>query len=63
MLLEGAAVVRFANGFVDAFKKKKDFVLVAIYMYSIGKIVFYHLFQTENSDKVCRALCASKPNH
>ncbi|KAH9957932.1 hypothetical protein BC827DRAFT_629998 [Russula dissimulans] len=43
MFLTGAAVVRFANTFLDAFKK--NFVLFAIYVWEKGKVTRYTLFQ------------------
>jgi hypothetical protein len=36
MMLQGASVVRFANTKLDAYKKKKNFVFVAIYIDSSG---------------------------
>jgi hypothetical protein len=59
ILFQGAAVVRFANGFLDAFKSKKDFVLTVILMSEEG-FVIYQLFQKENSREVSRVLCANR---
>ena len=53
MLLTGAAVVRFANGFLDTFMKNKDFVLFAMYIWSNGKVTRFSLFQEPNKQKVC----------
>jgi len=38
MLLSGAAIVRFANKFLDRFKADKNFVLFAIYILYITKL-------------------------
>ncbi len=53
MLLSGAAVVCFANKFLDGFKAAKNFVLFAIYIWEDGKVGHYSLFQDRNSPKVC----------
>jgi hypothetical protein len=45
MLLQGSAVVRFANTFIEAFKPEKNFVLVAIYIDNQGEVKFYIIFQ------------------
>lgn len=52
MLLSGAAVVRFANKFLDRFKAAKNFVLFAIYIWDDGKVNWYSLFQEWNGTKV-----------
>jgi hypothetical protein len=53
MLLQSSAVVRFANMFLDAFKLKKNFVLVAIYINDRGGVFLYTLFQrSSNSTQV-----------
>ncbi|KIY53172.1 hypothetical protein FISHEDRAFT_69034 [Fistulina hepatica ATCC 64428] len=52
MLLEGSAIVRFANGFVDAFKLKKNFILVAFYIRGQGEVNRFLLFQNENGHEV-----------
>jgi hypothetical protein len=46
MLLQGAAIVRFANAFLDEFKEKKDFVLIAIFIKDNGMAIRHTLFQT-----------------
>jgi hypothetical protein len=60
MILQGTAIVRFVNNFLDAFKSKKDFVLVAIYIHNgrTGgrKLDLYYLFQPEDVSKVCYTL-------
>jgi len=56
MLLTGAAVVRFANKFLDTFKKKKDFVLFAMYIWDSGKVTRYTLFQEPEESSVCWTL-------
>jgi hypothetical protein len=53
MLLTGAAIVRFANGFLDAFMVAKNFVLFAIYIWDNGKVSRYSLFQEPNNPEVC----------
>jgi len=59
MLLQGAAVVRFANTFLNAFKTK-HFVLVAIYVRENGRATRYCLFQRQNGRAVpvCHGGCA-----
>jgi len=52
MLLMGAAVVRFANKFLDAFMKNKNFVLCAIYIWDSGRVTRYSLFQEPNNPEV-----------
>jgi hypothetical protein len=56
MLLAGAAVVRFANGFLESFQAK-DFVLVAIMFWDYDRATRYTLFQQENHKAVC-CFCA-----
>ena len=51
MLLQGAAVIRFANIFLSA----KEFVLVAFFIHADGKVTHYTLFQG-NDHVVCSAL-------
>jgi len=50
MLLTGAAVVRFANKFLERFAGK--FVLFAIYIWDNGDVTRYSLFQEPNDKKV-----------
>ena len=52
MLLEGAAIVRFANTFLAAFKAKKDFILVAVFVWHDGTAFRYSLFQQQHDDAV-----------
>jgi len=52
MLLEGAAIVRFANTFLDAFKAKKDFILVSVFVWDDGMASRYFLFQQQHDDAV-----------
>ncbi|KAL0948189.1 hypothetical protein HGRIS_010799 [Hohenbuehelia grisea] len=52
MLLSGAAIVRFANGFLDAFKQERDFVLITIYIRETGEVDWYTLFQIRNESNV-----------
>ena len=56
MLLEGAAIVRFANTFLDAFKAKKDFILVVIFVWDDGQVSRCSLFQQQHDNAV---RCAS----
>jgi hypothetical protein len=49
MMLQGASVVRFANSKLDAYKEKKNFVFVAIYIDSSRKADRYLLYQDENA--------------
>lgn len=65
MLLEGAAVVRFANKFLSQFNKKHEFVLVAMFFRGDGKVSNYALFEPpgrtvgipkSNHNKVCCTL-------
>jgi hypothetical protein len=60
MLLTGAAIVRFANRFLDTFMAKEDFVLLAIYIRDNGKVSRYSLFQVLNNPVVCWALYITK---
>jgi hypothetical protein len=53
MLLTGAAIVRFANGFLDTFMVAKKFVLFAIYIWDSGKVSRHSLFQEPNDPEVC----------
>ena len=53
MLVQGAAIVRFANIFLNTFKAKKSFVLVAIYVYDDGRATRNSLFQQQNDRTVC----------
>ncbi|KAL4257701.1 hypothetical protein AB1N83_010080 [Pleurotus pulmonarius] len=52
MLLCGASVVRFANGFIDPFKHQKNFVLAAIYIGQTGIVQWHTLYQNNNQTKV-----------
>jgi len=56
MILTGAAVVRFANNFLKAFEKKKNFVLCALFIYDEGSATRYTLFQKQNDQVVCCVL-------
>ena len=53
MLVTGAAVVRFANGFLDRFMMDKNFVLCAMYIWGNGKVTRYSLFQDPYNPEVC----------
>jgi hypothetical protein len=52
ILLQGAAIVRFANKFLDKFMENEDFVLCAIYIWDHGKATRYSLFQKSNNPEV-----------
>jgi len=54
LMLQGASIVRFANTFLDAYKKEKDFIFVAIYISNTGMMDRYVLYQNKGSKKVCR---------
>jgi hypothetical protein len=60
MLVTGAAIVRFANRFLDAFMVDKNFVLFAIYIWDDGRVTRYSLFQEPNNPEVCWALYITK---
>jgi len=53
MLLLGAAIVRFANRFLETFMTNEDFVLFAIYIWDNGEVTRYSLFQEPNNPEVC----------
>ena len=59
MLLQAAAIVRFANTFLKAYKEK-DFVLAVILIYADGSATRYALFQQKNSRVVCCCLFMNK---
>jgi hypothetical protein len=50
LMLQGASVVRFANTKLDAFKKEKNFVFVAIYIGYNGQVERYLLYQNVKKD-------------
>ena len=52
LLLQGAFVVRFANGFLDAYKKKKSFAFVTIFITAEGMAVRHILYQAMDSREV-----------
>ena len=49
-MLQGASVVRFANTKLDAYKKEKSFVFVAIFISATGLVERYFLYQNEKKD-------------
>jgi hypothetical protein len=53
MLLMGAAVVRFANKFLNAFQNEQNFVLCALFIHEDGEVIRYTLFQEQNNPAVC----------
>ena len=52
VILQGASVVRFANTFLDAYKKERNFIYVAIFISDIGQVDRYLLYQKEGSRRV-----------
>ena len=52
MLLQGSSIVRFANMLLDAFKDKKNFVLVCTYYWCDWDVSRYLLFQKQDETKV-----------
>jgi hypothetical protein len=56
MLLTGASIVRFANKFLNAFCREKNFVLCAIFIKDDGFATRYSLYQQQNDCRVCCAL-------
>ena len=52
-MLQGASIVRFANAHLDAYKKEKTFVFVAIFITATGQAIRYFLFQKKDSRVVC----------
>jgi hypothetical protein len=53
MLLMGAAVVRFANKFLDAYKNMQNFALCAMFIHDDGEVSHFTLFQDQNNKAVC----------
>ncbi|KAF8480135.1 hypothetical protein DFH94DRAFT_692479 [Russula ochroleuca] len=47
------SIVRFANTFLDTYKKERNFVFVAIFIGDIGLADRYVLYQNEGSQEVC----------
>jgi hypothetical protein len=52
----GTAVVRFANNFLKAFQKEKNFVLCTLFIYDNGDATRFTLFQKQNDQAVCCVL-------
>jgi hypothetical protein len=50
LILQGASVVRFANTKLDAYKKEKNFIFVAIFINNNGLVQRYLLYQDEEKD-------------
>src|SRR5580658_9265374 len=57
MLLSGASVVRFANEYLERFRTKKQFVLVAMFIQQNGEATLYLLYQLEND--LDQAVCCA----
>ena len=49
LMLQGASIVRFANAHLDAYKKEKTFVFMAIFITSYGAAKRYLLYQEKGS--------------
>jgi hypothetical protein len=49
----GAAVVRFANKFLDAYKNMQNFALCAMFIHDDGEVSHFTLFQDQNNKAVC----------
>ena len=60
ILLEGAAIVRFANISLDTFNAKKDFILVAVFIWQDGRVFQYSLFQRQHDNSVRCSLYTSE---
>ncbi|KAH9176205.1 kinase-like domain-containing protein [Lactarius sanguifluus] len=54
LMLQGASIVRLANNTLDAYKNKKDFTFVAIYISATGGADRYLLYQEKGSRTVFR---------
>ena len=50
MLTTGAFIVRFANRFLPAFNRRRNFVLCAIFIWDSGRATRYGLFQQEQDE-------------
>jgi hypothetical protein len=55
LLLQGAAIVRFANAFLEAFCEAKNFVLCAVFIWDDGEATRHILFQKQDRHTVCYA--------
>lgn len=53
LMLQGASIIRFANTYLEAYKEKRDFVFVAIFISDVGQADRYLIYQTKCSDTVC----------
>ncbi len=49
MLLQGAAIVRFAKTYLESFKKDKKFVLVTVFIESNGIATCYTMYQVKEN--------------
>ena len=56
IILQGASTVRFANKFLDAYKKERNFIFVAIFIGDTGLVDRYLLYQREGSEVRTHAL-------
>ena len=53
LIIQGASIVHFANAYLDAYKKEKTFVFVAIFITGFGEANRYFLYQNKDSRMVC----------
>lgn len=56
MLLQGAAIVHFANRFLKVFRQQRNFVLCAIFIRGNGNVSHYTLYQSQSDGEVYWAL-------
>jgi hypothetical protein len=50
LMIQGASIVRFANTMLDAYRKEKNFVFVAIFIRSTALVERHLLYQDEKRD-------------
>jgi hypothetical protein len=53
LLLQGASIVRFANAHLEAYKKNKTFIFLAVFIAATGQADRYLLYQKRDSQEVC----------
>jgi hypothetical protein len=52
LMIQGASIVKLANTSLGAYKEKKSFIFVAIYIHNTGLTDRYLLYQKRESDTV-----------
>jgi hypothetical protein len=52
VILQGASIVRFANTSLNAYKKEKNFIFVAIFISDNGAVARYLLYEKEGTRRV-----------